>query len=839
MKRFSSLLLAITLSTISAWAYDFMADSIAYNINPDGKSVTVTHTTQERPSMAHHSSYEGMVSLPDSVTYAGRAYAVTAVGDYAFANCIELSFIAISNNVTQISKSAFYECYNLRSIGVAKGNPVFCSIEGTLFNNDTTILIRYPAGNLSENYIIPNSVKTIAEEAFKFCPHLEFVHIPDYVTEIGDSAFAHCTALKELIIGTGVASIGKGAYNKCTSLKALTYNAENCVSPSSASEAWFADAHLTDITIGSSVKTIPNYLAYSQIELAEITIPDSITSIGKSAFSGCTNLKSVNYHAIDCKSPTLKNAWFKDCPISKLIIGDSVLTIPNYLAYQQVKLSVLHIGNHVTTIGNKSFYGCEKLGSVSIPNSVENIGNEAFSQCPNLITIKIGRGVKSVGGDAFALSHIIGRYVHIEDLRAWLNIKFTTLNSNPLANSDDVYFNGEKLVDLEIPNDVTSINNYAFTGLRWLKSVKIPSSVKSVGDYAFRGCVDLTSVTFSDSLGTIGKYAFDNCHNLKSINLPNSLTSIDDGAFEFCHSLTDVDIPNSVTAIGEFAFCGTGLTSVTIPNSVVTIGRYAFSNTGLTSVIIPNSVTNLGIVPFNGCTNLNCLIVDDANPKYDSRDNCNAIVETETNCLLVGCKSTFIPNSITSIQDLAFYDCEGLESIQIPNSVTSIGPAVFKNCKNLTSVTLPNSIDCIRSSLFENSGICSIVIPPKVSQIGHGAFDGCYYLEEITSLAKNPPMIVYPNNTFYRYDITLYVPYGCKESYENADGWQKFEDIIELPPLVGDISGDGLVDATDATELIMKVLDSDPVNYEIGDIDNDGDIDISDVTALIVKILGS
>ena len=293
------------------------------------------------------------------------------------------------------------------------------------------------------------------------------------------------------------------------------------------------------------------------------------------------------------------------------------------------------------------------------------------------------------------------------------------------------------------------------------------------------------------------------------------------------HYKGDIIIPKTVTYSGK---------TYTVPE----IGHEAFFECyELTSITIPNTVTDKETRAFKDCTNLNCLIVDDANPKYDSRDNCNAIVETETNCLLFGCKSTFIPNSITSIQELAFADCEGLESIQIPNSVTSIGYSVFQNCKNLTSVTLPNSIDCIMSSLFENSGICSIVIPPKVSQIGLSAFDGCYYLEEITSLAKNPPMIVHPNNTFCRYDITLYVPYGCKESYENADGWQKFEEIIELPPLVGDISGDGLVDATDATELIMKVLDSDPVNYEIGDIDNDGDIDISDVTALIVKILGS
>ena len=212
-------------------------------------------------------------------------------------------------------------------------------------------------------------------------------------------------------------------------------------------------------------------------------------------------------------------------------------------------------------------------------------------------------------------------------------------------------------------------------------------------------------------------------------------TSIGYAAFSSCSDLTSVTIPDSVTSIGfqAFGWCD-GLTSITIPNSVTGIDSSAFwSCDNLTSVTIGSSVTSIGDGAFGGCEGLTSIVVDSANTVYDSRDNCNAIIKTSTNELIIGCKDTVIPNTVTSISKSAFDHCTSLTSMTIPDSVTNIGVNAFSWCTGLTSVTIGNSVSSISKSAFDNcSGLTSITIPNSVTTIGSQAFNGCSGLTSVT-----------------------------------------------------------------------------------------------------------
>lgn len=403
--------------------------------------------------------------------------------------------------------------------------------------------------------------------------------------------------------------------------------------------------------------------------------------------------------------------------------------IPEIVTFNETAYSV-------TAIDSFAFSECSGLTSITIPKSISSIGANAFNGCSNLDT------------------------VYISDIGAWCNINFywnTSYQfSNPIRYAEHIYINGVETTDLiipdsvtsisdhafencqiltniNIPNTVTSIGNYAFGNCRNLTCLEIPNSVTTIGDYAFWYCINLPSVTIGNSVTSLGSYAFAYCRGLKSINIDASL--IGDRAFLDCTEVIDLTIGNSVNTIGSAAFngCSKLTGELIIPNSVTSIGDNAFYGCfKLTRVAIPNSVTYIGNCAFSYCISLNNISVASDNPALDSRDGCNAIIETATNTLIIGCKNSIIPNGVTSIGNMAFYYCPSLKNIDIPNGVTSIGNWAFYYCSGLKNIDISNSVTSIGNHAFSYcAGLMSVEIPNSVTHLGDYAFEDCSGLTSV------------------------------------------------------------------------------------------------------------
>lgn len=304
-----------------------------------------------------------------------------------------------------------------------------------------------------------------------------------------------------------------------------------------------------------------------------------------------------------------------------------------------------------------------------------------------------------------------------------------------------------------------------------IKYNSIVYPVTKIGDAAFAYCTNLTSVIIPRSVISIGWWAFYDCsRSLFSIKVDSKNPQYD--SRNNCNAIIET---SSNTLI-------IGCKNTTIPSNVTSIGSDAFRSCyDLVSIAIPQSVISIKGNAFEECIGLKSINVDSNNPQYDSRNSCNAIIETSSNTLITGCMNTNIPNSVTSIGRRAFYGCSGLTSITIPNSVTTIDQWAFYNCTGLTSITIPNSMTSIGYSVFYCSGLTSITIPNSVSSIEAYAFSLCWNLRDIYCWAEKVPNT--DDSTFesslYIY-ATIHVPAVSVDAYKQTYPWNKFLNIVPL-----------------------------------------------------------
>ena len=694
-------------------------------VNSDGVTIYYVWTNNntelavsyQGTSSYQSQKYSGTVNIPEKVEYDGNTYNVTAIGDYAFLGCSDLTSMSIPNSVTSIRNSAFSGCSGLTSVS------------------------------------IPSSVSNIGWYAFQNCNSLTAVHISDLDAwckiefayhynsnplSVAHHLFLNGEEIKELSIPSSVTSIGKYAFQGCSGITSVTI--PNSVS-SIGSYAFMGCSGLKSVTIPNSIKSIDYNTFEGCSSLTSITIPTSVTSIDYSAFSGCKGLTSIGvesgnnvYDSRDnCNAIIAKNT-------NTLILGCKNTIIPS----------------SVTSIGRQAFDGCSGLASITIPSSVTSIGYNAFLRCSGLTA------------------------VHISDLDAWCRIKFAGESSNPLSCTHHLFLNGEEIKELSIPSSVTSIGDYAFYGCSGLTSVIIPNSVTKIGILAFGGCDNLQSFIIPEhfkrtihvaTAGTLSELISpDEKYQIMELTLTGELNGTD---IHLIRDMAGVDMDRMEESefcvlCNETVFTKGILRALDMSGANIVEGgrdyykmlwssssrkygdkQYTTANTisesmfvycrPLAELILPRSVTSISPLLFSdnygggSFTNIEVLNIAEGNSYYESPNDCNAIIEKNTKTLIVGCRTTKIPDDVTSIGNDAFFSIAGLTSITIPSSVTSIGGNAFNGCGLLFLTAEPTTPPSIAESAFPN-----------------------------------------------RANIVLQVPTGSVEAYAKADFWKDFKEIKDF-----------------------------------------------------------
>jgi len=513
------------------------------------------------------------------------------------------------------------------------------------------------------------------------------------------------------------------------------------------------DNHLNRVFIPDTVRIIGPSAFGNCFSLHEVILSNGLFEIERKAFSGCVSLEKITFPS------TLRVIGadaFQGCSFSSFILPSSIVELKENPCSNQRHLVSLSVSKdnprYYSPKGSNVILERETKKVISgcnrsiLPKDTRFIGNKAFFGCSDLKEMDFPSSLEAIGENAFSFAGLKKAY---------------------------------------LPDSLYEIGEGAFCDCEELKDVRLPSHLKEIPF----GCLErtpLTKITFSESLKVIRFSAFSQCTSLTELTFPEGLFTIEDGAFYQCKGVKKIELPPTLTHIGNFAFKGlTSLAEITLPPHLKEIGEGVFSDcSSLKEVKIPKSVYFIGIGPFSHCPSLTSLKVEEGNPFYDSRENSNALFETQSNTLLQGTKKTIVPKSTKRIGALAFSgveieelslpeeiefigrdafeDCTKLKSLVLPNSIKEIERCAFENCTSLTSLSFPSSLKSLKSLFFKCDSLKEITLPEGLLSMDEDALDGCESLEK-TTLPASLTFIGYESFSIYSKIKKIVLKGGVKQ----------------------------------------------------------------------------
>ena len=692
----------------------------------------------------------GAIEVPATL----GGYPVTSIARYAFQNCTNITSVVVQDGVTSVGSCAFYNCSSLESVTLPDS---VTSLGGSMF---------YDAA--LKSFVFPAGVKSIPEYCFYCCSSLESVTIPDGVTSIERSAFERCLNLEMPKIPDSVATIGAGAFAGCNS---------------------FADEN--------GWVVIRNVLyGYAGAAGVDVVIPDGVVEISKDAFD---------------------NQWGGGRTVTGVTIPDTVTNI-GYSAFTgQTSIKFVTIPSSVKAIGDYAFWCSYALERVDLPEGLDSLGASAFGNSRGLATVSIPSTLASIGTDAFKGTALATVYYSSSD---------TEERVKGLVSASGYDVSGVAFIrtyPTETVDGVTwtyhVVGGAAQIGSGGSRSpaiatdttgaIEVPATlggypVTSIARYAFYNCTNITSVVVQDGVTRIDTCAFCDCSALESVTLPDSVTSLGESVFRDTAIVSFV-VPAGVTSIPSQMFYGCkSLESVTIHDGVTSIGNYAFTNCAkLEKTAIPDSVATIGNTAFAGCK------------KWADEDGF-IIVRDVLYGYAGESLDVAIPEGVAEISENAFYTTGGhgvpqLNSITIPNTVTNIGSRAFGSQSYFTSIVIPSSVKNTGRSVFSqcyssDTGLSSVVISEGVTSLGPSAFWRSRYLATV-SIPSTLVSIGEDSFEGTALATVYYSPFDTEERVSgliSATGYDvSGVTFVPMPTVTFDPNG-GIIAEADAARAVME-----------------------------------